>query len=250
MKGRPDGDGKIALREFVDIYMRDYAEVKPLRPKTIASYKSELKNHILPELGYLKLADIRPMHLVKFYSKLRRKTYIKGKDVAPLSDRTIEYQHQILSSILGKAVEWQIIKENPCSSVSPPRPKQSRAKIKAKQWEDWEAVEFLRYTEDAPLKYRCMLELALIGGLRTEEILGLDVDDILPDGVTIRRTSKLVDGSGMVVEELTKNDASERAVSLPSAVIDNLNSLRTEQSRIPQTRQYVGTREDFIIYAT
>jgi integrase len=231
VKGNPDNNSNIRFKDFVKIFMDDYALIKPLRPRTIASYNEELVKRILPELGNMKLSGIMPIHLVKFYSKLKKTEYTKGKESVPLSTRTIYYQHQILSSVFTQAMKWKYIKENPCKSVSPERPKKTTAKKKRKeiQWEVWEAVAFIEYTAAEPLKYICMTLLALVGGLRTEEILGLDINDIEDRGIVIRRTSKYVKGYGMLVEELAKNDSSERSVALPKVVINHLRKLKVEQ---------------------
>jgi integrase len=226
VKGNPNNDASMKFKEFTDMFLNDYA-VQQLRPKTIASYKFELEKRILPEFGYMKINDIRPTQLIKYYSKLSKRTYKRGNDDVLLSNRTVKYSHQILSSIFGQAVKWQVIKENPCKYVSPP--KANTSKKVTNYWEDYHAIKFLEAIGSEKLKYICATELALIGGLRTEEILGLDINDITETGVIIRRTSKLVDGSGMVIEEVAKNESSERSVTLPQPVITNLRKLKLEQ---------------------
>lgn len=238
----------ITLRRFVEnVWLKDYAE-KNLRPKTIFSYAAELNNRILPELGYLKLNEITPVHLMRFYNKVSQQTYSRGKSLKqiPLSNRTIKYQHQILSSVLGKATDWQFIKENPCRYVSPPKVRIEKPQMKYMDIE--EAITFLIAIEDEPLKYVSAVELAVLGGLRTEEILGLDVNDILDDGVYIRRTSTLVGFKGMVVEDITKTPKSLRVVTLPQSVINHLKKLSVYQKtqrfklqNIWNTEKYSGT---------
>jgi integrase len=231
VKGSPDNNSNIRFREFVKIFMDEYALIKPLRPRTMASYNEELEKRILPEFGSKKLNEIMPIHLVKFYSKLKKTEYMKGNKKVPLSTRTIYYQHQILSSIFTQAVKWKYLKENPCKAVSPERPKKTAAKKKRKerQWEVSEAIAFIQFIKNEPVKYICATLLALVGGLRTEEILGLDIKDIEEHGIIIRRTCKYVEGTGMLVEELAKNDSSERSVALPDSVIAYLRKLKTEQ---------------------
>jgi integrase len=231
VKGNPDNNSKVRFKEFVKIFMDEYALIKPLRPRTISSYNEELERRILPEFGNMRLNEIMPIHLVKFYSKLKKTEYNKGKEMVLLSTRTIYYQHQILSSIFTQAVKWKYLKENPCKAVSPERPKKTAAKKKRKekQWEVSEAISFLQFIKDEPVKYICATLLALVGGLRTEEILGLDINDVKDHGVIVRRTCKYVEGKGMVVEELAKNDSSERSVALPKVVVSYLEKLKTQQ---------------------
>lgn len=234
VKGTPDRSSNIRFKDFVKIYMEGYAVIKPLRPKTIASYKEQLETHILPYFGHMKPAEIMPHHLIQFYAKLKKQTYMKGKEAVPLSARTIYYQHQILSSMFSQMVKMKYIKENPCKMVSLERPSKMalKKKRKEKQWEVSEAIAFIGYIKDEPLKYVCMTLLALVGGLRTEEIQGLSIDDITDQGVIIRRTCKYVAGQGMVVEDMAKNDSSERSVALPKPVVARLKGLRSEQKAL------------------
>lgn len=211
-KGLIFADEDAKFSDFVEFWF----ESVQLRPKTIASYDGELQRRILPRFGHMKIGTIRPAHLVKFYSDL------EGK----VGSRTIKYQHQILSSIFGKAVLWQVVRENPCHFVSSPKIEKNS---KPKHFSDDEAIRFLEEIRTEKLKYICAAELALLGGLRREEILGLDVNDITKDGVSICRTSKTVDKRGMVVEEIAKNDSSIRTLTLDAGVMKDLRKLRAEQ---------------------
>jgi hypothetical protein len=55
VKGNPDNNSRVRFKEFVKIFMDEYALIKPLRPRTIASYNEELEKRILPEFGSMKL---------------------------------------------------------------------------------------------------------------------------------------------------------------------------------------------------
>ncbi|MDD4564486.1 MAG: tyrosine-type recombinase/integrase [Eubacteriales bacterium] len=229
-KGNPVVDRGMTFRTLSKLFMEQYAALN-LRPKTIKSYSDELDSKILPEFGYMTASEIHPLQLTMFYNKLAKTTYKKGsKNVktCSYSARTIYYQHQIISSIFNWGIEMELLAKNPCKAVKPPRPKKSQKINKAKQWNAAEAINFLCFIEEAPLKYLCAIELLLVGNMRTEEVLGLDIDDVQEKGVSIHRTSKLV-GKEMIVEELAKNDPSERFVTLPKIVVNDLKKLRTEQ---------------------
>lgn len=226
VKGNPDRDKSINFRSYVEMWLSEYAAVN-LRPKTIASYRHEINRRILPEFGYMKLSEIRPMHLVKFYNKVSKQTYEKGGEVRQISPRIVRYQHQILSSMFSAAVIWQIVDENPCKKVSPPKNQKQITRLQF--WEVDSAISFLDYIKTANYKYLCAIKLALFGGLRTEDILGLDLNDVTEEGVIIRRTSKIVQGLGMVIEELTKTGDDERFVSLHEDVIADLKKLKAQQ---------------------
>lgn len=63
-----DGE-KITFEEFVNVWLKDYAE-KNLAPSTLFQYKSRLDKRILPALGHLKLSKIQPQHLMSFYNNI------------------------------------------------------------------------------------------------------------------------------------------------------------------------------------
>ena len=46
---------------------------------------------------------------------------------APLSDKTIQHHHRLISSILQTAVQWQIIHDNPARRVKPPKVERKEA---------------------------------------------------------------------------------------------------------------------------
>lgn len=60
---------KLTFAEFIEIWLSDYAEAN-LQPKTLNRYQGLLKR-IVPTLGHLKLSNLQPNHLTKFYNNLR-----------------------------------------------------------------------------------------------------------------------------------------------------------------------------------
>ncbi|HAG12059.1 MAG TPA: site-specific integrase [Desulfotomaculum sp.] len=63
--------GKITFSDFVERWLKDYAEVN-LAPKTLSHYK-DLLTRILPAMGHIKLEKLQPAHLLQFYENLREK---------------------------------------------------------------------------------------------------------------------------------------------------------------------------------
>lgn len=62
-----DGN-KITFAKFVERWETDYAS-KQLAPKTYFRYKGLLKR-IIPAIGHITIADLQPVHLLRFYSNL------------------------------------------------------------------------------------------------------------------------------------------------------------------------------------
>ena len=72
-----------------------------MKAKTVSSYR-DLLTRINAEIGPLKLQDIRPDHLNRYYAKLAEPGQNKLTG-APLSPKTIREHHRVISSILALA---------------------------------------------------------------------------------------------------------------------------------------------------
>jgi integrase len=77
-----------------------------------------MQNHIIPELGNIKLAELKPLHLQKYYN-LKLQT---------LSNQTVLHHHRMLRKALQDAKEWQLIKINPADHVEVPKAKSIKLK--------------------------------------------------------------------------------------------------------------------------
>lgn len=60
---------KLTLKALAEKWIKEYAE-KNLAPKTVSRYKTLLDTRIIPALGHLKIAKIKPMQLLEFYNNL------------------------------------------------------------------------------------------------------------------------------------------------------------------------------------
>ncbi len=67
-KQAAEGDG-MSLESFIKRGRREYAVVR--FKNTTLAYYDDLLRRILPALGHLKLSEIAPVHISKFYSNLR-----------------------------------------------------------------------------------------------------------------------------------------------------------------------------------
>ena len=56
---------RITVKQFLETWFTDYVELN-LRDATIKSYKSDLKNHIVPALGKYRLGKINSRIIQKF----------------------------------------------------------------------------------------------------------------------------------------------------------------------------------------
>lgn len=148
------------------------------------------------------------------------------KQAETLSGKTLLNYHRLISSVLETAVKWQIILNNPCKRVSPPKAERKEARY----LDENQSIMILEALNQEPLKYRAMFTLLLYSGMRRGEFCGLTWADIdfRTCIVDINKSSLYLPGKG-VFDDKTKNASSMRAIKVPQLVIELLKELRIEQ---------------------
>lgn len=216
---------RLTLAEFSERWLRDYVNVN-LAPMTANIYKDKLHDRILPSLGHLRLEDIKPLHMLEFYSMLQEDGIRKDGKPGGLSADSIQQYHRVLSSILQHAVNWQVIHENPCMRVKPPRiPQKELACL-----DEIQTAQMLEALYNEPLKYQVFVTLGVITGLRRGEILGLSWSVINFEDQTLKVTqaSQTISGRG-IITTTPKTATSNRTIMLPNSVVGLLKSYRAAQ---------------------
>lgn len=227
-----DGE-KITFQAFSDTWLSDYA-LQHLEPTTIDIYKKLLRVHIIPAIGNLKLARIQPAHLNKLYNAmlLERKDGREGG----YSPTTIKRVHALISSILNTAVKWNVVLENPCERVSPPKQTRDADNI---QFFTLEQTGVFLAAVDAALaagrihtQHKIFFHLALFCGLRRGELVALTWSDFDFNRctVSITKSTGLVDGKPFT--KAPKNKTSVRTVSVPESVMLLVRNYQREQYRL------------------
>ncbi len=144
-----------------------------------------------------------------------------------LSGKTLQHYHRLISSIMNTAVQWQVICNNPCNRVKPPKAERKEAEY----LDEVQAVELLRCLENEPITYKALFTVILYSGMRRGEACGLEWNDIDLDNciVDINKESLYLPGRG-IFDDDTKNTTSRRVIKLPASAIDVLRELKLHQS--------------------
>lgn len=228
---------EITLGEFAARWMKEYG-LQHLEATTYQSYECELKTKILPALGHIKLGKLQPVQILGFLNSLLEPgCRVDGRPGA-YSNRTVKYQHAILSSILQTAVFWQIILTNPCERVKIPKANTTGEEKRLQFFTDDQCIRFLGAAKGEDLKYQAITMLAIYGGFRRGEILGLTWDDVDFDAgtISIKRSNTYLPGWG-IITKATKTSGSTRVISLPETV---LAVLRRHKQRQAEDRLKLG----------
>jgi len=128
-----------------------------------------------------------------------------------ISVSTVHTYHRIISAVLAKAVKWGFIAQNPAINAELPK----MAKHKAPYLDEDDARRLLTLLHNEPIKYRTMIALDLLSGLRRGELLGLRWSDIDFDNetITVSQTLNYVTEHGIYVDT-PKTNNSERPIKL------------------------------------
>ena len=99
---------KMTVGDWLDIWQREY--LGNVKPTTAVIYRGNIKNHIKPILGAVRLDQLHPHTVQSFINRLEG-----------LSARSVHLVHEVLHHALKKAVELEYIPKNPAASCTLPR---------------------------------------------------------------------------------------------------------------------------------
>ena len=104
------------LRAFAPRFIDGHARANRQKPSGIAAKERILRVHLLPALGHRKLDAIKSEDVQRLKCALQAK-----------SPKTVNNVLAVLSVLLKKAVEWEVIERMPCTVKLLPVPKGSAA---------------------------------------------------------------------------------------------------------------------------
>ena len=154
---------------------------------------------------------------------------VHGED-KKLSSETVTHYLRCISSVLSKAVEWQIIVANPCDRVKAPK----RIQKKIRFMEIDEIREIMTATTKLDdIRIQTAVLIFLFSGIRKGELSALEWSDIdFESGtMTIERSMQYIRGKGLITTS-TKSESGERIISLSASMIEQLKVYRSWQNEI------------------
>ena len=218
-KGIIFDSGGMTVSQYMTRWIEDSAKGN-LAPRTYHNYRLQIRHHIVPAFGSIKLSKLTAAHIQSLYAhKLR----------GGLKPSSVRYIHAVLHRALEQAVRFNLIPYNPAARVDPPRVRQEEIT----PLDSEQARRFLDAAKGE--KYEALYVLSITTGLRMGEGLGLKWTDIDLEAATLRVNRQLQrmrrDGekSGSLVFSEPKN-ASRRTIDLPQRAIVALRSHRKRQA--------------------
>jgi len=212
-----------------------------LAPASYRNYELQIRRHISPALGSLKLSKLTPAHVQSLYAaKLR-------DGMKPAS---VRYIHAVLHRGLEQAVRFNLIPLNAAAKVDPPKVRQEEiTPLDAEQ-----ATRLLDVAHGEVDRFEALYVGALTTGLRIGELLGLKWPDIDLENRTLRVSRQLqrgeIEGQAKRTLVFTEpKNASRRTVDLPQRTVEALRSHRKRQLE-DQLRAGVQWADYGLVFAT
>ena len=200
--------GSTTTGEYLTRWLSDSVR-GTVQGSTYRSYGRVVDGHLVPGVGRVKLAKLRPDHIRRLY----RSMLDAGK-----ATRTVQYAHTLLKRALAQAVMDGLIPRNAAEAVRPP-------KLKRDEIQPLNADQ-VRALLDASDERSCALyTVAVRTGMRPGEILALRWSDVDLEAGTVQINRALSEGEFST----PKTPRSRRRISLSPATVATLKAHRKRQ---------------------
>lgn len=164
------------ITELLDEYVALYGKTKWSLSVYTAS-KSLIKNYITPFIGEMKISEVSPRVLERYYQKLLKTEAVTRmtdskfkKEKRLVGTATIRYIHKLLRSAFTQAMKWELIDRNPAFLAEVP-------KHEGKKREIWDLETLTKVNEVCPdPMLKLSINLSFACSLRIGELLGLTWD--------------------------------------------------------------------------
>ena len=181
--------------------------VLPLMAKSTRDrYAGIIRNYLAPAFGTLCLRELTPLTVQRYFS---------GMATSKLEHESIDKIRDVLSSILGSSVKYQLLVKNPVDGVTLPRAKRSNRNKPNITFEEFDAMIDL-----IPEPYATMVYTAVYSGLRVSELIGLRLNDVGTNTLMVDERCSRGDWSE------PKSESSIARVEVPVEVIRRIHALK------------------------
>ena len=219
--------GSMTVEEYLNGWLRDSLR-GTVRASTVERHEINIRVHIIPVLGRLKLKSLTPANVRGLH---------REKLDAGLSPATVRKIHSTLHKALAQAVADGLLPRN-AADVKAPRP----APKEMRPLSEDEARRFLDAASEVGDAFEALYVLAITAGLRRGELLALRWDDTDLGRGTLRVGRSLTREKGRYLVGDTKSKKGRRRVNLTPRTVAALKAHRKRQ--LEERVRYAGLHED------
>ena len=195
-------------------------------PGTVDTYRRQLKNHVLPAMGEVRLGEATTPLVDKVVAAIK----------ADVSAATAKSCRSVISGVMGLAVRYGAITHNPVREVEQieSKPKKDPRALTVEE----RVARLTQLREDPKARSRDLPDLVffmLATGVRIGEALAVVWSQVDFDAGTVQITSTLirVRGGGSL-RKATKSRAGERTLPLPPSAVAVLRRRFMSGARLDQ----------------
>jgi len=211
---------KATVGEYLTTWINE-VHASQLKATTLERYKQAINKHLIPELGAIKLQDLRASHVQALYTNLLTRPTATGE---PLSPRTVELIGTVLKIAIKYAVNVdEVMAVNPASKVPLPKGKGS---IPA-PWSIQELNTFLDVARTHRLFF--FFRLSAFTGARRGELLALKWSDFDGSAITVSKNRLCISGQVLVQNSTKGGTNGQRRVPLDRETIELFTAHRKRQ---------------------
>ena len=223
----------MTLREYIIFWQETYDKSQS-RPTTYAAHHYVFKNHILPGLGDIPLAELTS-EMVGDFLEERRRFGNHRPGSSGLGEETMRHIHRLLQQCLDQAIRDGLLTENPAKAF---RYRKSTT-VKANIMTPLEMEDYLDAAER--LGYLPMFILALTTGLRQSELIALKWSDLDIEN----RTLTIAENRAVVRRELVEYGSQTRSIRLTPEVVDLLIMEHSKHPSSPLMFMHPATQRPY-----
>ena len=211
---------KITLGEYLTTWINE-VHANQLKASTLERYKRVINRYLIPELGAIKLQDLRPSHVQGLYTSLLTRSTVTGNALSP---QTVT----LIGAVLKKAIKYAVdvdglIAVNPVNRVPLPKGKGTIPT----PWSIQELNTFLEVARSHRLFF--FYRLSAFTGARRGELLALRWSDFDGTAITISK-NRLMAGNEVIEQNSTKGGTNgQRRVPLDRETIELFSVHRVNQ---------------------
>ena len=223
----------MTLREYIIFWQETYDKSQS-RPTTYAAHHYVFKNHILPCLGDIPLAELTS-EMVGDFLEERRLFGNHRPGSSGLGEETMRHIHRLLQQCMDQAMRDGLIGDNPARAFHYSKPK----KVNANVLSPLEMEDYLDAAER--LGYLPMFMLALTTGLRQSELIALKWSDLDIES----RTLTIAENRAVVRRELVEYGSQTRSIRLTPEVVDLLIMEHSKHPSSPLMFMHPATQRPY-----
>lgn len=209
---KPD---KVTVDSWFKVWRNEYA-ANNMRENTLAHVDSMYMYHIKPEIGHMKMQEVRTEHIQMLLNKMKKQDY---------STDFMKRVRNVVSQMFKQAYKNDMIYRNPVDNAVTPSGKEKK---EHRVLTEKEQKTFLDYAKGND--YELIFVLGLSTGMRIGEIQALQWKDVDFKNMVINIDGTLIKVDGKeYTKGPTKTKSSKRSVPLLHEVAKKLREHRKEQ---------------------